>query len=67
MELIQKFFSKYRGEIESISDIDAVDAQIEYWTESPEGREEFRSILYDGGARDSDFVFDVEFDQYRQE
>lgn len=51
--------------IDDIADIDEVEAQIDYWTTTEQGRAEFCALLYDGGQRDSDFWIDVDFASYR--
>lgn len=66
IELLWKFFEKNRDIVADITDIEEVEAQLEYWTETEEGREEYYQILYSAGSRDSEFSFDIDFNLYRQ-
>ena len=66
VELVQNYFQDNREYIEAVADIDEVETQIEYWTETPAGKEEFRKILQDSGQRESHFSFEVDFGSYRQ-
>jgi len=65
VEGLSRFFEKYRDLIAIVADPDVVEAQIEYWSNTEEGFEEFCSLLYDEGQRDSDYIIEVDFDAYR--
>ncbi len=64
-ELVRDYFYGYENLISDFVDFDNVARQIDYWTLDETGREEFCHMLYDGGQRDSDFYFDVNFDAHR--
>ncbi|MCB9478122.1 MAG: metallophosphoesterase [Deltaproteobacteria bacterium] len=65
MELLKEHFEQNREIIELIANIEEVEAQIEYWTMDEEGMTEFCSILHDGGQRDSQFGFNIDFADYQ--
>ena len=64
IEGLDWFFEYFRDYVAMLADPDEVEAQIDYWKDTEEGFEEFCSLLYDDGERDSDFVINVDFDAF---
>ncbi len=65
VEVVMTYFNMVKGSIQNMPDYDVVEERLAYWTGTVEGKQEFCDMLYDGGMRDSDFSFDVDFGAYR--
>lgn len=66
LQALNDGFADFRDELKQLGlDVDALEARLDFWTNTEEGRAEALESLYGDGSRDSEFAYeDVDFRAY---
>jgi hypothetical protein len=64
VQALQAGLQIFGNALNLLFDMDALKAQVDYWSNDPQGRQEYFDLLYGEGKRDSEFTLQLDFSAY---